>query len=216
MSGARAKAKICGLTTTDAVRAALDGGASYLGFVFFPKSPRNLTPDAAARLAEPARGRAGIVAVTVDPDDELLDHIARTLRPDLIQLHGGETPARAAAVRLRTGALTVKAIPISTVADLDRAKAYDGAADHLMLDAKPAVDAPLPGGNGTSFDWSIASGRRFGRPWFLAGGLDPWNVNEAVSQSGATLVDVSSGVERGPGYKDPRLISAFLDAVRRA
>jgi phosphoribosylanthranilate isomerase len=213
---AMAQAKICGLTTPAAVQAALDGGAAYLGFVFFPKSPRSLDPETAARLAEPVRGRAQVVAVTVDPDDETLERIARILRPDLIQLHGAETPERAADVRRRTGALTVKAIPVSGAEDLAAAAAYDGAADHLMLDAKAPADAALPGGNGARFDWSIASGRRYARPWFLAGGLDPWNVAEALQVSGAPVVDVSSGVERGPGYKDPRLISAFLDAVRRA
>jgi phosphoribosylanthranilate isomerase len=211
-----AKAKICGLSTAEGVQAALDGGAAYVGFVFFPKSPRDIDAVVAARLAEPARGKAGIVAVTVDPDNDLLDRIATTLHPDLIQLHGNETPDRAAEVRRRIGALVIKAIPISSVHDLDAAKAFDGAADHLMLDARAPADAALPGGNGTRFDWTIALGRRFERPWFLAGGLDPWNVPEAISASGAPLVDVSSGVERGPGYKDPRLISAFLDAVRRA
>lgn len=211
-----AKAKICGLSTPEGVQAALDGGAAYVGFVFFPKSPRHIDAEAAARLAEPARGKAEIVAVAVDPDDELLDRIARTLRPDLIQLHGHETPSRAAEVRRRTEARIIKAVPISSAADLDAAQAFDGAADHLMLDAKAPAGAALPGGNGVGFDWALAAGRRYARPWFLAGGLDPWNVGEALAASGAPLVDVSSGVERGPGYKDPRLISAFLDAVRRA
>jgi phosphoribosylanthranilate isomerase len=210
-----AKAKICGLSTPEAVQAALEGGAAYLGFVFFAKSPRNLDPATAARLAEPARGRAGVVAVTVDPDDESLDRIAAALAPDLIQLHGRESPSRVAEVRARTGALTIKAIQVGAAEDLAGLAAYEGAADHLMLDAKAPPGAPVPGGNGEAFDWSLASGRRFARPWFLAGGLDPWNVAEAVAASGAPVVDVSSGVERGPGYKDPRLISAFLDAVRR-
>ena len=214
MSGARAK--ICGLTSPEAVQAALDGGADYVGFVFFPKSPRSLEPEVAARLAEPARGKAHIVAVTVDPDDAALDRIAAILRPDIVQLHGRETPERVAEVRRRTGALTIKAIPVSGPEDLLAAARYDGAADHLMLDAKAPAGAVLPGGNGARFDWGIARGSRFNRPWFLAGGLDPWNVAEALEASGAPVVDVSSGVERGPGYKDPRLISAFLDAVRRA
>ncbi|OYX35593.1 MAG: N-(5'-phosphoribosyl)anthranilate isomerase [Caulobacterales bacterium 32-69-10] len=211
-----ARAKICGLTTPETVQAALDGGAAYLGFNFFPPSPRAILPEAAAALAQAVRGKAQIVAVTVDPDDALLDHLARTLRPDLIQLHGEETAMRAAEVRARTGAEVIKVIPVSDVHDLDRAKAFDGAADQLMFDTKAPKDAALPGGNGVRFDWTLTQGRRFERPWFLAGGLDPWNVAEAISASGAPLVDVSSGVERGPGYKDPRLISAFLDAVRRA
>jgi phosphoribosylanthranilate isomerase len=210
-----AKAKICGLSTPEAVQAALEGGAAYLGFVFFAKSPRNLDPATAARLAEPARGRAGVVAVTVDPDDESLDRIAAALAPDLIQLHGRESPSRVAEVRARTGALTIKAIQVGAAEDLAGLAAYEGAADHLMLDAKAPPGAPVPGGHGEAIDWSLATGRRFARPWFLAGGLDPWNVAEAVAASGAPVVDVSSGVERGPGYKDPRLISAFLHAVRR-
>jgi len=218
-------AKICGLTTPQTVAAALDGGASHLGFMFFPKSPRNLTPDAAARLVAPLRGTrssgARIVAVTVDADDDLLDRITAALRPDLFQLHGSETPARAAAIARRTGAGVIRAIPVSTAADIDAALVYEGAVDHLMFDAKPPPKpdgsvADLPGGNGGAFDWTLLKGRRFARPWFLAGGLDPWNVAEAVALAGAPMVDVSSGVERGPGVKDPVLITAFLDAVRRA
>jgi phosphoribosylanthranilate isomerase len=210
------QAKICGLSTPEAVQAALDGGASYLGFVFFAPSPRNVDPEAAGRLAAPARGRARTVAVTVDPDDALLDRIMGTLAPDLIQLHGRETPARAAAIRARTGVQVLKALPVAEASDLDAAGAFAGAADQLMFDAKAPPGAALPGGNGEAFDWSLMKGRRFDRPWFLSGGLDPWNVAAAAAASGAPLVDVSSGVERGAGYKDPALISAFLEAVRRA
>jgi phosphoribosylanthranilate isomerase len=211
-----AQSKICGLSTADAVAAALAGDASYIGLVFFQKSPRNVTAVDAARLAAPARGRAKVVAVTVDPTNADLDAIVQELRPDLIQLHGKESPARAAEVRARTGAGVVKALSISTADDFAAASAYDGAVDHLMFDAKAPAGADLPGGNGVGFDWSLMKGRRFQRPWFLAGGLDPWNVAEAVAASGAPLVDVSSGVERGPGLKDPDLIAAFLTAVRRA
>ncbi len=210
-------AKICGLSTPETVRAALDGGASHLGFVFFAKSPRNLAPDAAARLAPPARAkRVPTVAVTVDPDNALLDQLAATLKPEFIQLHGKETPARAREIGERTGAGIIKALSISTAHDLDAAKAYEDVIAHLMFDAKPPEDSELPGGTGAAFDWTLLMGRRFRKPWFLAGGLDPWNVVDAVRLSGATLVDVSSGVERGPGIKDPSLISAFLEAVRRA
>jgi phosphoribosylanthranilate isomerase len=208
-------AKICGLTTPEAVKAALDGGAAYVGFVFFPKSPRNLDPETARRLAQPARGRVQICAVTVDPTDVELDVIARVLQPDLIQVHGREDPGRVGAIAQRTGAGVIKALPVSEAADLDAARAFDGIARHLMFDAKPARDATRPGGVGARFDWSLLAGRRFERPWFLAGGLDPWNLAEAVSASGAPIVDVSSGVERGPGLKDPALISAFLEAVKR-
>lgn len=209
-------AKICGLNTPEAVTAALDGGAAFLGFNFFPKSPRYVEPEAAARLAAPARGRAKVVAVTVDPDDALLDRLTSILKPDLIQLHGREGPSRAAAVAARTGAEVIKALPVSDASDLEPASAYEPVVAHLMFDTRPPPDAALPGGSGASFDWSLLSGRRFARPWFLAGGLDPWNAAEAARISGAPMLDVSSGVERGPGVKDPALISAFLEAVRRA
>jgi phosphoribosylanthranilate isomerase len=211
-----ASAKICGLKTPEAVAAALEGAAAFLGFNFFTASPRSLEPEAATRLAAPARGRTKIVAVTVDPDDVLLDRLMATLKPDLIQLHGKETPARAAAVAARTGAGVIKVIPVSEAADVAAAREYESVAEHLMFDTKPPKDSALPGGTGTVFDWTILKGRRFARPWLLAGGLDPWNVEEALATSGAPLADVSSGVERGPGVKDPALISAFLNAVRRA
>ena len=208
--------KICGLSTPEAVQAALDGGAAFLGLNFFPPSPRYLTPDAAARLAPPARGKATIVAVTVDPDDDLVDRLMATLKPDLIQLHGKETPSRVREVSRRAGVGVIKALPVSESADLDAALAFESVVDHLMFDAKPPSDAAMPGGLGSPFDWTILAGRRFARPYLLAGGLDPWNVGEALRQSGAPFADVSSGVERGPGIKDPGLISAFLEAVRRA
>ena len=211
------KAKICGVSTPETVRAAMDGGAGWLGFVFFPKSPRNLAPQAAARLAEPVRGRGPkIVALLVDPADAQVDEVARTLRPDLIQLHGRESPARTREIAVRSGVGIIKALPVAEASDLEAAAAYESVVEHLMFDAKPPKDAALPGGAGRAFDWSLMAGRSFRRPWFLAGGLDPWNVAEAAQVSGAPLVDVSSGVERGPGLKDPALIAAFLDAVRRA
>lgn len=208
--------KICGLSTPETVAAALDGGAAFLGFNFFPASPRYVEPDAAARLAPPARGKATIVAVTVDPDDDLVDRLTTTLAPDLIQLHGKETPSRAREIAARAGVGVIKALPVSESADLEAARAFETVVDHLMFDAKPPADAAMPGGLGSSFDWTILAGRRFARPYLLAGGLDPWNVGEALRLSGAPFADVSSGVERGPGIKDPGLISAFLEAVRRA
>jgi len=209
------KSKICGLSTPEAVRAALDGGAAYVGFVFFDGSPRNIRPEVAADLARAARGRAKVAAVVVDPADELVDRLADVLRPDLIQLHGRETPARSVEVARRSGAGVIKALPVAEAADLEAARDFDGVVQHLMFDAKPPKDAALPGGLGAAFDWSLLAGRRFEQPWFLAGGLDPWNVAEAIAASGAPLADVSSGVERGAGLKDPGLIAAFLDAVRR-
>jgi len=210
------QAKICGISTPEAVAAALAGGAAYLGFVFFEKSPRNLAPEAAERLAQSVRGKAKVVALLVDPSDSEVDRVASVLKPDLIQLHGKETPARARAIGERTGAGIVKALPVSGSADLTAAADFDTVVEHLMFDAKPAKDAGRPGGHGEAFDWTLLAGRRFRRPWFLAGGLDPWNLTDAVRQSGAPLLDVSSGVERGPGLKDPALIAAFLDAAKRA
>ena len=211
-----AKAKICGLSTPEGVEAALRGGAAAIGFLFFDRSPRNVSFETAARLAAPVKGRAQTVAVVVDPDDAFLDRLTAAFRPDLIQLHGAEDPARAAQVAARTGCGVVKVLPVSDSADLAAAAAYEPVVEHLMFETKPPKGADRPGGHGAPFDWSVLSGRRFARPWFLAGGLDPWNVAEALQQSGAPLADVSSGVERGPGVKDPALISAFLEAVRRA
>lgn len=212
-----AKTKICGVSTPEAVRAAVDGGAAYLGFVFFPKSPRNIAPDAAARLAAPARARnVKIVALTVDPSDNEVDEIVTGLAPDLIQLHGKETPARVREIAQRSARGIIKVLPISDSSDLAAAGGYETLVEHLMFDAKPPKDAERPGGLGEPFDWTLMAGRRFQRPWLLAGGLDPWNVAAAIAASGAPVVDVSSGVERGPGLKDPALITAFLDAVRRA
>ncbi len=208
-------AKICGLSTPEAVKAALDGKASHIGFVFFPKSPRDIDPQTAARLAIPARAKARIVAVTVDPDDALLDRLMATLKPDLIQVHGKEAPNRVRDIAVRTGAGVIKALSVSTSVEIEAARAFEEVAEHLMFDAKPPKDSELPGGTGARFDWTLLKGRRFARPWFLAGGLDPWNVREAIEQSDAPLVDVSSGVERGAGLKDPALIASFLDAVRR-
>ena len=211
------RAKICGLSTPEAVTAALDGDAAFLGFVFFARSPRNIAPEAAARLAPPARARnVKIVALAVDPSDAEIDAIVDGLSPDLIQLHGKETPSRAREVAQRSGCGVIKVLPVSDRSDIDAAGAYESVVEHLMFDAKPPKDSELPGGTGARFDWTIMAGRRFQRPWLLAGGLDPWNVAEAMRLSGAPLVDVSSGVERGPGLKDPALIKAFLDAVRRA
>lgn len=212
------KAKICGLSTPEAVSTAVNGGAAYLGFIFFEKSPRNLTPEAAARLVAPLQGRGGAVrtvAVTVDPDDVLIDRLMATMKPDLIQAHGKETPARVRQIAERSGVGVIKAFSVSSASDVDQARAFETVAEQFLFDARPVEGSVLPGGTGARFDWTLLDGRRFARPHFLAGGLDPWNVAEAVRASGAPLVDVSSGVERGPGLKDPALITAFLDAVKR-
>jgi phosphoribosylanthranilate isomerase len=184
--------------------------------MFFPKSPRNIAPDAAGRLAPPARAKGvKIVAVMVDPSDNEVDAVMAGLSPDLIQLHGKETPSRARELSQRAGRGIIKVAGVSEPSDIDAALAYEPIVEHLMFETKPPKDAERPGGLGVAFDWTLMAGRRFQRPWFLAGGLDPWNVAEALAASGAPLADVSSGVERGPGLKDPALITAFLDAVRR-
>jgi len=208
--------KICGLTTPETLDAALAGGAGFVGAVVFPKSPRHVDPLHGAALFERARGRAKVVAVTVDADDALLTEIALILKPDLIQLHGSETPERAERVRLLTGAGIVKALPVRTADDVAQGKAWESVVDYLMFDAKPPEGSDLPGGVGARFDWSLTAGRTFTRPWFLAGGLNPGNVDEAVRISGAPAVDVSSGVETAPGVKDAALITAFLEAARSA
>jgi len=210
-------AKICGVVTPEAVRAAVEGRASHIGFMFFPKSPRNIAPEAAGRLAPAARAKGvKIVAVAVDPTDAEVDAIVGGLSPDLIQLHGKEPPGRVRELAQRSGRGIVKVIPVSDSADFEAARAYEPLVEHLMFETKPPKDADRPGGLGVTFDWTLLEGRRFQRPWFLAGGLNPWNVTEALAASRAPMVDVSSGVERGPGLKDPALITAFLDAVRRA
>lgn len=209
-----ADAKICGVTTPEALDAALAGGARFVGFVVYPRSPRHLSRDRLAALAQRARGRAEIVLVTVDPDDALLAAAAELARPDWIQLHGAESPALAAHARQYARSGVIKAIGVARAEDLAAARAYEPAAEMLLFDAKPPPGAALPGGNALAFDWSILTGRRFGRPWMLSGGLTPQNVAQAIAASGADLVDVSSGVETGRGLKDPQLIAQFLAAAR--
>ena len=163
-NSAQVLAKICGLSTPEAVDSAIAGGASFIGFVFFDRSPRNVSPETAARLAQAARARnVKIVALAVDPDDARVDEIAARLKPDFIQLHGKETPARANAVKARTGAGLIKVIPVAETGDLSAARAFDGVADHLMFETKPPKDADRPGGNGVAFDWDILQGFRLCR-----------------------------------------------------
>lgn len=208
--------KICGLSTPETLDAALDGGASYVGAVIFKKSPRHMEPLEAASLFERVRRRAKVVAVVVDPGDRLVSEIGLILRPDFIQLHGSETPERAEEIRRLTGAGIIKALPIRNAEDFAVAAEWEPFVDHLMFDAKPPEGAVLPGGVGASFDWSLLAERTFAKPWFLAGGLNPDNVGEAIRISGAPLVDVSSGVESAPGVKDAARIAAFLEAARRS
>jgi phosphoribosylanthranilate isomerase len=207
------RVKICGLTTPETLDAALEHGAAFVGAVFFARSPRDISPEDARPLFERARGRAGIVAVTVDADDDLLSRIGAHLRPDFVQLHGRETVARAHRVRTLTGARLIKVLPVSTPADLDAAADWSDHVDHLMFDARPPEGSDLPGGVGARFDWAMMGGRSFLKPWFLAGGLNPGNAAAAAAISGAPLLDVSSGVESAPGVKDAARIAAFLKAV---
>ncbi len=204
--------KICGLSDEEGVDAALDAGADFVGFNFFPPSPRHVALDRAAGLGPRARGRARVVAVTVDADDALLSAIAVVLRPDFLQLHGSETPERVAAARLLTGVPVVKALGISERADLAAIERYD--ADRFLLDARPPRDASRPGGNAIAFDWALLDGFSCDRPWLLAGGLTAANIAAALAATGARGVDVSSGVESALGRKDPELIQAFIRAVR--
>lgn len=209
----RVEIKICGVRTAEAVKAALDGGAAYIGFVSFEKSPRHLTPQAMADLAQIVPPSVKTVGVVVDPDDGLLDAIIAAGRLDVLQLHGKEEPGRVAEIARRTGLEVWKAISVKTAADLATGAAYAGAAHRLLYDAKTPDGAALPGGMGMRFDWSLLAGHRAPLPWALSGGLDPENVAEAIRMTGAPLVDVSSGVESAPGVKDIAKIAAFCRTV---
>ena len=209
--------KICGLKTDDAVAAALRAGADMIGFVFFPKSPRNVSIDEAVRLAAPVRGRVKIVALAVDPDDALVDAIASRLAPDLLQLHGRETPGRVAEIAARSGLAVMKALPVAEAADLAAVPAHVPHVARILFDAKPPkTPEALPGGNGLAFDWRLIRDLDPGRPIMLSGGLTPENVAQAIAATGVAAVDVSSGVERAPGVKDPEKIAAFIRNARNA
>ncbi|MDA1098956.1 MAG: phosphoribosylanthranilate isomerase [Proteobacteria bacterium] len=213
-------AKICGLKDPVAIDAAVRGGASYVGLVFYPQSPRAVTPAQARELAALVPATVRKVGLFVDPDDALLETVLTQVPLDLIQLHGGESPGRVARIKAQTAApanLTImKAIKIAKRSDLDVADDFDEVADMLLFDAKAPTDMAdaLPGGNGLMFDWTLLTGRQWRRPWMLSGGLTAGNVAQAVRISGARAVDVSSGVESAPGVKDPAAIKAFLDVVK--
>lgn len=207
--------KICGLRSEEALDAALGAGADYVGLVFFPPSPRYVAPAAAAPLADRARGRARIVALTVDATDAEIEAIVAAVRPDVLQLHGRESAARVASLRHRAGAVW-KAVPVAAAADITAGLAAYPAVDRLLLDAQPPKGATRPGGNARVFDWGVFAGLDLARPFVLSGGLDAANVAAAIRASGAAAVDVSSGVERAPGDKDPALIRAFIRAARAA
>ena len=204
-------AKICGLTTPEAVEAAASAGAAYVGFVFFPKSPRNISLAEAEVLALATPPGVVKVALTVNADDALIDDIA-ALPIDMLQLHGSETTERVAAVKARTGLPVMKALGVAGPDDLSKIADYETVADQILVDAKPPAGGEVPGGNGLSFDWRLIEGRVWNGPWMLAGGLDPTNVADAMRLTGAQQVDVSSGVESAPGVKDVDLIRQFLAA----
>lgn len=209
------RVKICGLTHPEHVAAAAEAGAAYIGLVFFPKSPRHVSPETAAALAFEVPPGIAKVALVVNASDAELDAITGQVPLDMLQLHGHETPERVAEVRARYGLPVMKAIGIADAADLPQIDAYSSVADQLLIDAKPPKTADLPGGNGLSFDWRLLQGRKYWtRPWMLAGGLTPDNVADAIRLTGAKQVDVSSGVESAPGVKDPALIRAFIQAAR--
>ncbi len=207
------RVKICGLRSPADVSAAATAGAAYAGFVFFPKSPRHLTLDQARAAAWAAPPRLAKVALVVDADDTLLDAIVAGVPIDMLQLHGRETPSRVSAIRARYGLPVMKAVGIAGSEDLAGLAAMFVAADQILIDAKPPTGADLPGGNGATFDWTLLAGRRWPKPWMLAGGLTPDNVAEAVRVTDARQVDVSSGVESAPGVKDHALIRAFVAAA---
>lgn len=206
--------KICGLRDARHVAAAVDAGARYVGFVFFPKSPRHLALADAAGLALLVPDGVAKVALTVNASDAELDAITGAVALDMLQLHGSESPARVADVKVRYGLPVMKAVGVAEQADLAALDLYQGVADQILVDAKPPKGAVLPGGNGLAFDWTLLLGRVWRRPWMLAGGLTPDNVALAVRSTNARQVDVSSGVETTPGVKDEDLIRAFIAAAQ--
>jgi len=208
--------KICGLSTAEALDVALDAGADMVGFVFFPPSPRNLSFKVASALESRVRGRAKKVALSVDADDTLLSYVVDALGPDMLQIHGNESPLRVAAIKARFKLPVMKAITVETKADLAAIARYAAVADHLLFDARAPREATRPGGLGKSFDWHLLENLHPGVPFLLSGGLDAGNVGEALRITRAPGVDVSSGVERAPGDKDSEKIRAFVRAARQA
>jgi len=208
--------KICGISHPDAVTAAIQGGARYIGLVFYERSPRHVAPPLAAELARMVPTGVRTVGLFVEPSNEYLEHVVSQVPLDLIQLHGEETPARVAEIKAAFSMPVMKAIKVSSVEDLAAADAYAAVADRLLFDAKPpAKVSALPGGNGIPFDWTILTGRSWSKPWMLSGGLTVGNVAEAIAVSGAATIDVSSGVEDRPGHKNLDLIRDFLRAAGR-
>ena len=208
--------KICGLKTPEAVERAVRRGATHIGFIFFEKSPRNIEPDIAGKLADPVRGSVKIVAVTVNANNDELDEIIDLLKPDILQLHGSESPERVLSVKALYGLPVMKVFSIRDADDLAKIDPYIGIADSFLFDAKAPAGSELPGGNGVSFDWSVLHSLDEGVNYMLSGGLNADNVAEALAKTGAGGLDVSSGVESAPGVKDLARIDAFFDAVQLA
>jgi phosphoribosylanthranilate isomerase len=206
------KVKICGVRTPAIVDTAADEGADFIGLVLIPKSPRHVELEEARVLAAVARGKIGTVAVLVDPDDALVDGVVERVRPDFLQLHGSETPERVTAIRTRARLPVMKAIAVAEACDVADADKYATSADFMLFDAKASPDALLPGGNGVPFNWEALKGIK--PPFALSGGLTPDTVGEAIRLTGASLVDVSSGVERAPGEKDAELMRRFIRAAK--
>jgi len=210
------KVKICGVRTPAILDVAAEAGADYIGLIFFPKSPRHIEPEAARALVQRARGKVKTVAVLVDPDDAAVDRVAKDVAPDFLQLHGSETPERATAIKARSGLPIIKAISVEARSDVAKASAYRGIAELILFDAKADPAALLPGGNGVVFDWTALAGPSIERPFALSGGLTAANVGEAIAATRASVVDVSSGVERAPGDKDAGLVRDFISAAKSA
>jgi phosphoribosylanthranilate isomerase len=208
--------KICGLKTPEAVDRAVERGATHIGFIFFAKSPRNIEPDIAGMLADRVRGRTKIVAVTVDADADDLDEIIALLRPDILQFHGHESPERLLTVKAMTGLPIMKAFSIREPDDLRRIEPYIGIADRFLFDAKPPIGSDLPGGNGVTFDWSLLRSLDESVNYMLSGGLNKNNIADALSETGARGIDISSGVESAPGIKDLQMMDDFFAAVAEA
>lgn len=208
--------KICGLSGPEDLTAAAQAGASYVGFVFFPKSPRNISMAQARALALETPVGLAKVALVVDPTNDALDALIATVPLDILQLHGAEPPERVQEIKTRYGLPVMKAVGVAEAGDLASVDRYGTVADQLLIDAKPPKGAPLPGGNGLAFDWQLLRDRKYWTtPWMLAGGLTPENVAEAIALTGARQVDVSSGVESSPGVKDPGLIATFIGAAKK-
>jgi phosphoribosylanthranilate isomerase len=214
--GARTDIKICGISTAQTLETAIAAGASHVGFIFFPKSPRHVTRDQAAGLVERIAGRAQAVAVTVDADDDELDAIVAAMRPQMLQLHGKESPQRAAQLRARHGLPVMKAFPVRDKDDLSAIPAYRAVVDRFLFDARPPAGAELPGGNGVSFDWRLLAALDPSLPYMLSGGINPENVREAIELLHPPGIDVSSGVESAPGVKDAGLIRRLFEEAARA